>query len=302
MRAVLFASLLVLACAPKRVDEDRGADDPTPEPSGKAVSGSQTSAQSMAAQMAKQQAMMREAQDRCAEAARQELSEVAQRELGNARAVRFIEAHGPLIADAEPAVTKELARIGQRLARGTQRPQLPWTFGVVDSPAVLTFSGAGGYVLVTTGLVKQCRNEAALAGALANAIAHVEQRGDVQNYQRMQESQCVARELMRATMPTVDVSTDFAKAVTASTEELFNSLHDTSHQDEADALTVELLRSAGYPSLEYEALVMTLGDEGHHGAKVKDSAGTRALKMKALREAAPPFKGKTPPMPAALKL
>src|SRR5690606_18353090 len=36
----------------------------------------------------------------------------------------------------DPALQEYIAAVGMRLARNTERPDLPWTFTVVDSPAV----------------------------------------------------------------------------------------------------------------------------------------------------------------------
>src|SRR5262245_55961530 len=43
--------------------------------------------------------------------------------------------------------------IGTRLARNSHRPNLPWTFTVVDSPAINAFAVPGGYVYITRGIL-----------------------------------------------------------------------------------------------------------------------------------------------------
>jgi len=43
--------------------------------------------------------------------------------------------------------------IGMRLAQQSHRPNLPWTFTVVDSPAINAFAVPGGYVYITRGIL-----------------------------------------------------------------------------------------------------------------------------------------------------
>lgn len=64
-------------------------------------------------------------------------------------------------------------RIGRWLALHTERTDLPWTFGVIDTDAINAFAMPGGTVIVSHGLVKRLASESELAGVLAHEIAHV---------------------------------------------------------------------------------------------------------------------------------
>src|SRR4051812_35915025 len=44
----------------------------------------------------------------------------------------------------DPALQRYVDGVGQRLARAAHRPSLPWTFTVVDTPAVNAFALPGG--------------------------------------------------------------------------------------------------------------------------------------------------------------
>ena len=63
-----------------------------------------------------------------------------------------------------------------RLARASQRPNLPWHFTVVDEPAVNAFALPGGYIYVTRGILPFLDDEAQLAGVLGHEIGHVTAR------------------------------------------------------------------------------------------------------------------------------
>jgi predicted Zn-dependent protease len=74
--------------------------------------------------------------------------------------------------------------IGMRLAKRSERPNLPWHFTIVDSPAINAFALPGGYIYITRGIMPFLDNEAQLAGVLGHEIGHVTARHAVQQYTR----------------------------------------------------------------------------------------------------------------------
>ena len=82
-----------------------------------------------------------------------------------------IEALYGFYEDAE--LTAYVADIGNRMAALSERPNLPWTFRVLDSPVINAFALPGGFVYVTRGLVAYAGNEAELAGVIGHEIGHV---------------------------------------------------------------------------------------------------------------------------------
>ncbi len=66
-----------------------------------------------------------------------------------------------------------VTRVGLAMAKQSHRPQLPWTFAVVDSAAINAFALPGGYIYVTRGILPFLRDEAELANVLGHEIAHV---------------------------------------------------------------------------------------------------------------------------------
>ena len=74
--------------------------------------------------------------------------------------------------------------IGMGLARSSQRPNLPWSFAVVDSPAVNAFALPGGFIYITRGILPYLDNEAQLVGVLGHEIGHVTARHSAQQYTR----------------------------------------------------------------------------------------------------------------------
>lgn len=80
-----------------------------------------------------------------------------------------------------PAVTSYVDRIGQRLARNSARPNIKYTFQVVDDDGINAFATMGGYVYVNTGLLKAADNEAQLAGVMGHEIGHITGRHSLQH-------------------------------------------------------------------------------------------------------------------------
>ena len=83
-----------------------------------------------------------------------------------------------------PALQEYVSGVGMRLAKASERPDLPWHFAVVDVPAVNAFALPGGYVYITRGLLAHLDNEAEMAGVLGHEIGHVTARHSAQAYTR----------------------------------------------------------------------------------------------------------------------
>ena len=78
--------------------------------------------------------------------------------------------------------------VGMRLAAKSHRPNLRWSFTIVDSPAINAFALPGGYVYITRGILPYLDDESELAGVLGHEIGHVTARHAAQAYTRAQEA------------------------------------------------------------------------------------------------------------------
>jgi predicted Zn-dependent protease len=86
-------------------------------------------------------------------------------------AARIIADYGGIYGDEKLA--RWLNGIGRSLAASADRPDVPFTFAVLDSPAVNAFSTPSGAVLVTRGLLALANSDADVAGVLGHEIGHV---------------------------------------------------------------------------------------------------------------------------------
>ncbi len=79
--------------------------------------------------------------------------------------------------------------LGARLAATSERPNLPWTFRIVDDPVVNAFALPGGFVYVTRGILAHLRSEAQLAAVVGHEIGHVTARHSVSQMSKQQLAQ-----------------------------------------------------------------------------------------------------------------
>ena len=86
----------------------------------------------------------------------------------------------------DPALQSYVQELGTKLAATSERPNLPWTFRVVDDPAVNAFAIPGGFVYVTRGILTHITNEAELATVMGHEIGHVTARHTAHEMSREQ--------------------------------------------------------------------------------------------------------------------
>lgn len=92
-----------------------------------------------------------------------------------------------LVEDA--ALQAYVRDLGLRLAAVSERPELPWSFKVVDDAAVNAFALPGGFIYVTRGILAHFDSEAELVGVLGHEIGHVTARHSVTQMSRQQVQQ-----------------------------------------------------------------------------------------------------------------
>ena len=90
---------------------------------------------------------------------------------------------------ADTAWQRWIQQFGARLAATSERPNLPWTFHVVDDPVVNAFALPGGYIYVTRGILAHLNSEAELGGVVGHEIGHVTARHSVSQMSKQQLAQ-----------------------------------------------------------------------------------------------------------------
>ncbi|HSK20882.1 MAG TPA: M48 family metalloprotease [Longimicrobiales bacterium] len=114
------------------------------------------------------------------------ISESQEIQMGQEAAVQAAQSIG-LVEDA--ALQSYVARIGSTMAAQSERPDLPWSFQVVDDPTPNAFALPGGPIFVTRGILALMGSEAELAGVLGHEIGHITARHSVTLLSRAQLAQ-----------------------------------------------------------------------------------------------------------------
>ncbi|THH39528.1 peptidase M48 [Neolewinella litorea] len=89
----------------------------------------------------------------------------------------------------DPQLQSFLTEKGNAMAAISERPNLPWTFRLVDSEVVNAFAVPGGFVYFTRGIMAHFNNEAQFAGVLGHEIGHVTARHTVAQQSKQQLAQ-----------------------------------------------------------------------------------------------------------------
>jgi predicted Zn-dependent protease len=111
------------------------------------------------------------------------VSESAEIQMGKQYA-QEVEAQMPLLDD--PVLQAYVERVGLALAGVSERPDLPWSFQIVDDPVVNAFALPGGPVYLTRGIMAHFSSEAEMAAVLGHEIGHITARHSVEQISRAQ--------------------------------------------------------------------------------------------------------------------
>lgn len=114
------------------------------------------------------------------------LSEADEIRLGRKTDPQIVETNG--VYD-DSKLTAYVENLGQRMAKLSHRPRLPFVFKILDTPVVNAFAVPGGYVYLTRGILSYLNNEAELAGVLGHEIGHVAARHSAKQYSKAQLAQ-----------------------------------------------------------------------------------------------------------------
>jgi len=105
--------------------------------------------------------------------------------IGQSLAVRSFVSFGEPYPDQ--ALQQYVTKVGKAVARQSDRPTLPYSFAVVQSDQPNALALPGGFVFVSTGLLKMLKSESELACILGHEICHVAQKHGIEIVERDQK-------------------------------------------------------------------------------------------------------------------
>jgi predicted Zn-dependent protease len=181
-----------------------------------------------------------------------DIDEKQEVEIGREMAATLLGA-APLVAN--DALQRYVNAVGRWLASQTERPDLPWSFGVLDAPQLNAFAAPGGFIFVTRGLLERMRSESELAGVLAHEIAHVLQKHHLKAIQKSAQvglaTNVLALALQERNSAARDKLISFGK-------EMYTRGLDRADELEADRLGMVIAARGGYDPWGLPAVLQTL--------------------------------------------
>jgi predicted Zn-dependent protease len=144
------------------------------------------------------------------------------------------------------ALQNYVNRVGRWVALQSERPDLPWHFGVIDTASVNAFAAPGGYVLITRGLYEMLDNEAQLAAVLGHEITHVVERHHISVMQKSALLSAGTRVAQSQTSAKGSQSSALVTSLVGNGAEIFARGLDKGAEFEADQHGVILAARAGY--------------------------------------------------------
>ena len=181
-----------------------------------------------------------------------DIAEPEEINIGRDMAARLLGA-APLVNDAP--LQRYVNNVGRWLASQSERPDLPWHFGVLDAPEVNAFAVPGGTVFVTKGLLQRMHSEAQLAGVLAHEISHVLRKHHLKAIQKGAQTALAGDALQQAIKDRSGLARD--KLISLGSE-LYTRGLDKSDEFEADRLGVVIAARGGYDSYGLPGVLQTL--------------------------------------------
>lgn len=155
------------------------------------------------------------------------------------------------------ALQQYVNKVGVYLALHSDRPELPWTFAVLDTPDLNAFAMPGGYVFISSGLLANLRSEAELAAVLSHEISHITQRHHLREIERQNSVGLLSTIASAAAEYQQEKNSDRPSARAYQNRQIAENVLSAGHRlytkglsrdDElaADAMAVRLCAKAGY--------------------------------------------------------
>lgn len=192
--------------------------------------------------------------------ANEEMSEPEEIALGRELAARVLGA-APLVEDAE--LQRYVNRVGLWVAMQSERPNLPWRFGVISSTDVNAFAMPGGIVLITSGLYDRLRDEAELAGVLGHEVAHVVQKHQLEAIKKA-SGQALFQDMAGEAISSSNdqLVREFGDEVLNAGMNIFAKGLDRNDEYDADARGMVLAARGGYNPFGLAGVLQTLDASG----------------------------------------
>jgi len=170
---------------------------------------------------------------------------------------------GNLLGAAHLVKDKQLQKyvnnVGRWVASQSERPDLSWHFGVLDTDDINAFAAPGGYIFVTRGLYRMLSDESELAGVLAHEVGHVIRKHHLKILQKSQ----VVDQGGKLLVGQADSDEKIRNLIGNGAEIVARAL-DKNAEFEADRIAVVLAARSGYEAFGLPQVLQGIGHAGNN--------------------------------------
>ena len=205
------------------------------------------------------------------------MSESREKEIGLEEHEKVL-ASMPLLEDEE--LLAYVREVGNKAAAVSHRPELDYTFNIIDSPEINAFALPGGYVYVNRGLLTFMNSEAELAAVLSHEIGHITARHAVQQQARGRIAQTAAT--VGGFVTAVATGSGYVGSQISEVASIWAqtglSGFGRENELEADSLAAEYLVKAGYdPAAMIDVITVLKNQEDFNRLVSNNSGGYHGL-------------------------
>ena len=164
----------------------------------------------------------------------------------------------------DPAANALVSRLGQILVPSSDRPNIPYTFRVVDDKNLNAFATMGGFVYINTGTIAAADNVAQLASVIGHEIGHITGRHSLEQMKQMAIAQGIATIAGVGDDRLIGIGVDLALRLPNSREAEFD----------ADRRGLLNITKAGFAARAMPAFMQKLSSSGGAPAFLSSHPGT----------------------------
>jgi len=169
------------------------------------------------------------------------VSEQQELAMGKAAHEQVLAEYG--VYDEKPELNAMVDRIGHQIAATSPRPNLPWTFTLLDTSMINAMALPGGYVYVTRGILERMNSEDELAGVIGHEVGHVAARHGAK---AMSNATLAQIGFVAAAIAAGEENTERYGALAMIGMGLLFTKYSRSQETQADVLGTDYMSSAGW--------------------------------------------------------
>ncbi len=140
----------------------------------------------------------------------------------------------------DPQLANYISNIGRNIGRVSHAPNIQWHVKAIENKSVNALALPGGYLFITTGMLKKLNSEAQLAGIIAHEATHVTAR-----HSTTRLSEQIGLDILLSAVMPEDASTGVTQT-TSITRQIISLKYSRDDETQADLVGMQYMIKAGY--------------------------------------------------------